>query len=883
MSSINLLCGPRLFPNASDRSGSMKYIRRVLSLLAVLLMLSCCAPVYSEPYDDYLKVGRDHFGLFHFPDARTNFQKAVDLDGTRSEGWYYLGMTLRKLNDNTGAVKAFEKAIAISPDETDCQKALSELYLQFGKDCKQANNRAGMIENLKKAVLTYPKNTPIVASLFNIWGKDASWDQITAIADKVKTANQEGIEAGDDKNLQAALVWVARAYIERKEPGRARAYLNAAGMIKQPNDELARLIKLLPQETKTVAGSVIEECRALIDKGQYKIALDKLKKAQQADTSNTEIDDLVNLTQKKLSTNDFLKEADEAERAGKFDQALEFVNRAIGIDDENTALRDRAASLSIKLEEFEKKQAHIKSVELDKRQAQLNHSQKLASLLKVAHENEVRRAYDVALINFEQALTLDPENGELKASIERVRTAAAGAKEQMEKAGKNFSRASKLIEQGKYDEAFALLKEMAEEKSFPLIQVYPCLIECCLSMERLDDADSYCEKLAKLATASDELTYFQGSIALKRDKYAEAGEALFKIYGKNPTFKPDLGSLIWQLRFQKYKYGIILLVLFIGWKLFFWLKSLMSGLSKATQEGRIEQLLARGKYEAVIPIIETRLSSGDSMPNRRALILSLADACLRTKRYQNAKERALEVINKDPKNPVAARILGEAFFQLGETSPEAMERIQNLFKVDESRRDVLTFLIADVKRQNSDSKTAIDLLHKQVSMFPEDLDTVIYLAGIYTRRSLYNAVSMRIFERAMKHDPERSEYAYGYAQSLMQTGRKEEAEKLLAAGAQRWPDNEQFQRVATPGRQPSGDNRLQTPGGNTGGGDASVTGSGGGNRSEATTQRITTRPTIKMSAPSTAPQGGESTVCKSCGTANSLREYYCTKCGKPLS
>ncbi|MFZ2957424.1 MAG: tetratricopeptide repeat protein [Candidatus Ozemobacteraceae bacterium] len=861
-------------------------------ILLLLLLLSCdwCGTLYAEPYDDYLKVGRDHFGLFHFPDARVNFQKAIDLDGSRPEGYFHLGMTLKKLNDNAAAIKALEKSFSISSDETDCQKALSELYLQCGKECHQTNNRTGMIDFLKKAVHVYPKNTPIVASLFGIWGKDRAWDQIVSLADLVKTANQDAIEAGDDKNLQAALVWAAKAHIERKEPGRARGYLNSAGMIKQPNDELAHMLKALPAESKAVASSLTVQCRGLIDKGDYKHALEKLKEAQSADSSNAEIDDLISLAQKKLTVSDFLKESAEAEKAGQYEQALELMNRAIGSDEEDQSLRDRAASMAEKLEAFEKQQTKVKNAEISKKQAQLDQNRKLASLLKAARESEAKRVYDSALINFQRALAMDPENAELKASIERVKTATAEVKERQAKAGHSLSRVSELMAQDKHDEAFGLLKEITEDPVVPLIQVYPRLIECCIKLDRLEDADIYCAKLTKLATSSDELTYFQGIIDFKREKYSAAGNSLYKIYGKNPAFSPELSSMIWQIRFQKYKYGLILCLLFFGWKFIIWMKSLLGGLLQSGKDNRIERFLASGKYESVIPLIEQRLNNDDSFPSRRALTLSLADAYLRCNRFQDAKTRAQEVLAKDSKNLMAARIVGEALFQIGEASPEAMERITNLFRMDESRRDVLSFLVNDLKHQSADSKTAMDLLFKQVSLFPDDLDTIVYLAGIYIKRGQFQAASLKIFDRAMKHDPNRPEYAFGHAQSLIQSGRREEGEKALAAGAQRWPGNDLFERgAAQQASSPAGRPRITmtAPADARSKGAASPPSESANSESDSNASADEhPAPKLSVKKPGTqaaAAQSGEGIVCRSCGASNNPREYYCTTCGKPLN
>lgn len=864
---------PTAFLSASWRLLSLK---PVLAFCGLLLW-SVLAPhsAFAGPYDDLLKKGRDHFGLFQFNDARDCFQKAVELDGKRSEGYFHLGNTLRKLNDNTGALSAYEKAHSIDSDETDCKKALAGLYFQLAREARSSNNKSQMLDSLKKAVTVYPQNTQAAASLMDLLAKDSAWDQILTMGDLLKRSNRDALDAGDDKALQASLVIAARAAIERKEFSRAREFLHAAGMIRHPNEELNRMLKGLPATSKTASVSLVSEGRDLLEQRKYKLALEKLKQAQEAEPSNAELEGLLAEAQRKVSVEDFLQAAAEAEKGNNFEEALEHLNRAIGMDEENLALRKRAEELTKRYEKAQAEQARKKNLDLQKRQAAVEQNKKLAVLLKAAKENESKQAFDAALTNFQQALVMAPDDEEIKGAVERVKGLAGDAQERRSRLGQNLRKANEHIGRGEYDQAYGLLKEASEDSYAPPAEVFPALIECLLKLDKIDEAETAGQRLAKIASGSSDVLFAQGVIAYRRQNFSAAGEALAKVSPKSAAQAAEITQMIWMIRWNKYKYGIIICLLFIGWKIFSWLHGLFGSFLKGRAESKIERLLASGKYDQVVPLLEGRLNSGDALSNRRQVLLSLSDAYLRTNRPHEAKDKAAEILSKDPRNAMALRIIGEACFQMGDVSPDGMERILALYKTDENRKDLLQFLINQYKSVKADSKTALDLLHKQVAINADDTDTVIYLAGIYQRRSLFNQQSLKMFERAAKLDPDTPDWIQAQALSHQQAGRREEYDRLMAVGAEKWPGHPLFTQYDEPAPQ-AAPQPAERP-------KISLMAPGEDPSSSSSRQRSTPAATpSRQAAPAGTAGVVDGQVCQSCGAANSNREYYCTTCGKPL-
>ncbi|HNV69452.1 MAG TPA: tetratricopeptide repeat protein, partial [Candidatus Ozemobacteraceae bacterium] len=297
---------PHLFPAAW---------RRVLAFLVVLTAV--CSLASGSSYDSMVKKGRDHFGLYQWAQARKSFEQAISLDPTNPDAYYHLGLTLRKLNDLQGAINAFEQALKYKTEEIDCPRHLATIYIQFAKDAKARNDHAAMVDNLRKSIVAYPNNTSVAASLFDFLANDGEWKEVARLGELVRNANREALDAGDDKDLQRALVMTARAYISLQEHARARDFLRLAEMIRHPNDEIAKLKSQIGQTSQAVANNFFSEGKALFEERKYKQALEVLRKAQGAEPGNSEISNLIELTEKRITVADFSQLAREAEKAGK--------------------------------------------------------------------------------------------------------------------------------------------------------------------------------------------------------------------------------------------------------------------------------------------------------------------------------------------------------------------------------------------------------------------------------------------------------------------------------------------------------------------------------------------------------------------------------------
>lgn len=822
-------------------------------LAGVIFLCSIVCAIHAGPADTYLKKGKDYYGLFQYQQACENLEKAVSFDSSGFEAHYYLGLSLRKLNQLEKAAQILEKALKLGPDEDDCRKALGSIYLQFAKDQKQAGNRERMLGFLQKACMAYPQNTAVWVSLYELWSGDRRWQAIADTARHLKQHNQPALEAGDDTNLQKAFILAAKACIALRDHGAAREYLTQAGRIQTPNDELLRLKSSLTQQSTQVATDLAGEGRAALEAGNFKLAIDLLQKAQSAEPANSEIAGMIDQAQKRQTIRDFTKSADAAEKAGDWETALSHITRALEFTEGDKLLEERAASISALIERKNKAAEKTRTDAIARKQAQIDQNQKLSALLKAAEESEKKRSFEAAALSYQQALSLAKGDSDITASLERVQKAAVGEKERLEAYTARFSEAMrKISDEDKPDEAFAIFKELSEDPLNSRADLLPFLLKTSALMQRWDDTAGFLEELSGIASESDHIDYYSGLLAFRKGDYQAARESLTALQKRNPGYAPDIGSMLWKVRFEKYKAGIYITLFFI----LFWLSGPIMAFLRNFREARIdsaiENALTGGRYAAAIPLLEARLADTGYTKNRKNLMVSLADAYLRQGRTAEAANQAAAVTAKDPRNPNAQRILGEATFQLGDRSAEGLERIIGLYRLDENRRDVLAFLAGQFRAGKHESKTALELLTRQFQISPDDRETLFYLADLYEKRQSFSAATLKVFERAVRFAPEKSAYHVCLASCLMQAGKQDEAAKIVEKAIEKWPDDPNLLRLR-PGPASAQSRETAFP-----------------------------TPVNEESISSTSIPVGDQVKCPHCGKPNSPREYYCATCGKPL-
>jgi tetratricopeptide (TPR) repeat protein len=93
--------------------------------VAKLELEAASMPAFASQYQQTIRAG--------FLRARENFRSAVEADPEMKEAWNMVGYTSRRLGDYEESLKAYDKALALSPDYPEAIEYRAELFLLTGR------------------------------------------------------------------------------------------------------------------------------------------------------------------------------------------------------------------------------------------------------------------------------------------------------------------------------------------------------------------------------------------------------------------------------------------------------------------------------------------------------------------------------------------------------------------------------------------------------------------------------------------------------------------------------------------------------------------------------------------------------------------------------
>ncbi|HWT00791.1 MAG TPA: tetratricopeptide repeat protein [Pyrinomonadaceae bacterium] len=118
-----------------------------LFLLMLFALLLPAAGVAQQTAEDYLRLGKDQLEKKDYLRAAESFEKAVGLDPTSAEAYYFRG---RVQLDDEKAAADFTKAIELKPD-------YAEAYFRRGLGRDLGGNERAALEDYNKAIELDPK------------------------------------------------------------------------------------------------------------------------------------------------------------------------------------------------------------------------------------------------------------------------------------------------------------------------------------------------------------------------------------------------------------------------------------------------------------------------------------------------------------------------------------------------------------------------------------------------------------------------------------------------------------------------------------------------------------------------------------------------------
>lgn len=850
---------------------------RVTFHFAFILFFATVMPHFSYAQagaaDALIKRARDHINLFQYDQARSLLAQAILAQPDNFEAYYLTGRALIRQKKEAKAESFLKKALELNPDHRECRKALGAIYVKLARDAQASNKTTQMAEYIHQACRTYPEGTKMWLNLLEIWWNSGEYDKIIAEGDFIVSSNRRTLQLGDDKHLQSALVIIARTHFRKKDFAAAEHFIKNASSIRHTNEELYSMRRDIRQRNEESSRKVIEEAQTLLKQGNLQRATELIQEALRTGGSSSELQDLLTQAETRAAVIRITNDSDRLAAQNKTEEALNLLSDAALRFPEKTEITTRLTAMQAQVDDLNAKKAEERARELAARHQLMEREKSLNFYTNEALEHEKNKDYSLAAISYEKAFNVDSDNEELKAKIVEMRNNAALQTKRLQEFSIAFAKLESHFLANRYTEVWeqgqALYNKYTEHRD----RIAPLLAETALRLHKFDEARSYAILFEDDTELSDLYSYICGIVAYQKSERNLALEHFKNI--RTSSFRPGIIGIKFRIYLYKFQVGIYILLLILLFPAIRLAKDMLKNHKDRRVLRKIDAIKQSGTYEQNLDFLKERFTKEDTA-NPKQIAIMYSEALLRNGQTQESYKIISDLLKKDSRNPHAKRIAGEACLKLEDSSPIGLEHIQNLYKIDETRKDVVSFLAQTYMRLQADHKLAQDFILKYISLYPSDSEALVFMADLIIKKKTYSTQTVKILERTINTAPEVPEYYYALVENYRHIGNEDDADKVLLNARNKFPAEPMFdeQAPAQPTKSATIGLRGAFPDYDSIGEQPNTNGSGGYPDYDsvgADTQ------------PEPAPMSGPTQACPHCQHINQLKEYYCTSCGKPLS
>lgn len=766
------------------------YLQFILIFIFIVTAITIANTCSAQPVDGLIKTGRDYLNLFQYDKAFESFKKAIDLDPNNWEANFNAGKALIKLKRLDEAEKYLISARKSNPTEVDVQKALGAIYMNFAKAAQTNGQTAKKLEYQLKACHAYPAATKVWLSLFEQWWDNNEFKKIKEEGDYLYKNNSALLEEGDDKNLQQALVMVAKAYYNDGEYNKSESFLNYASKIRQSNDELYGLKRQIKNQAEEKVKKILDQAESEIEKKDYKKAIETLKLAQKVAVSNqSEIENKIENLEKQIQINNYLTDITKLIDKKDYENAYTKIDEALQNFPDNEELQSKNEIVVKALEEIQEAKDKAEEAKRRREDAKRERENAINNFKREAKKYEKDKLYDEAIESLTKALKLTPQDKEIAKKIEDLKLDKKKAIERSNQYIKEFSNMQKYFDSKDYENAAetgeSLLKKYPENQE----TISNLLTECYLNLEKYEEASKAVNCLENNEQYKDIYNYSKGVFEYNKGNTEKAVTYLELVKKGTSKYKSIAGKTLLIIKLTSWKaitgisIVLITLIVIILPKINEYMRqSRIAGIN-----AKLEKIKESGNYEANYDFLKQRYEKEDA--DNMKLVMLLYSAALQKKgEYDQSYKLITDYLKRDSRSPLARNIAGETAMALGLSTPVALEQIQGLLKLNENRTDVIEYLAKTYMQLKADHKLGQEYISKYVSLNPSDTEALTYLADTYFSRQNFNQQSIKTFEKAIKVCPDKPEYYVALMENYKAVGNAEESNKMLNIIKEKFPD-----------------------------------------------------------------------------------------------
>lgn len=883
--------------------------KSLLYIITVFLFLSLCLSV-SAGISQLMLRARNHMNIFQFREAINLLEKVIEVEPDNHQAHYMLGRSYFRLEQLEDSRRHLKKSVELNPDNLEAAKALGAIYVTYATKARDEGNTHAMVDFIHKSCRAYPQSPRMWLNLFNAWWDAGEYHKILSEADFMVRANRSALREASDENLQNSLLIVAKTFFRSGNVVNADRYLTKASRIRAQNSELAQLRRQIDDHLKQQLDSFLKQARTEIERGAYDRAIEILEKASAGSASSQDVEDLKREARTLQSVSRITSRSDRLVARQNYEEALDLLSQAVADFPEEDRIISRLSAVEQKVSEINERLAQKHAQNLAQRRERAERERRLEFLINEAKEHEKEMNYELAILSYRTALELDDSQTDLHNEIKRMQNLHNKELKKQAEWENSFNNLQSLFNNENYDEALRQGQQLIQQYDEHIVDISVIAAKAALEINEYDQAISIAYNFYLEEEHSDLYNYIVGMSAYMQRDRARAQEHFNQI-SRNSSYRNEIGSALTRIYIYNYRYGIYILMLIFSFPVGRAIKDFLRQHKIRSLEKKIEQIKETGHYAKHLSFLAERHNKQD-YSNQKIIKVMYAEALLATSDYQNAYQLATDVLKKDGRNIQAKRIAGEASLKLENKSPTALELVQNLYKIDESRKDVVDYLAEAYMDMQADHKLAQDFILKHISIHPTSERAVLFMADIYLKREIYNEQSAKIFEKATSMKPEEKSYYQALLYIYSQTNRQNDYDRIselahknlsepifeaeqntqetnvydqqhsqhtsetshtspLPNSDQLYPDqpenDQQQENISRPSRSfgmPDYDNIGEENDNET-----TI------NDNETTNQSNSDKPTKGI------PEGPTQT-CPHCSATNSIKDYYCLSCGKPL-
>ena len=722
----------------------------LLSVLFVSLLSSntnFCNSVYAQSSEarELNRKGVLCLESGRFDEAVVLLKKAMALEPKWGEPCYNAARLLRLKGKREEMTKMLRKANGVEPDNP----TYAEEYLKIlTEDYQKIANPTEKAEIRKEILRVQPSNLKMglesVKELLKTDKKDEAYEQGEFILSK----NTDKRSKYENKEMGELFYIVAQIAYERGDLDKAKVDADFAFRFEfDKNIEAKELLHKIKTDIDNNVKNLIKQAETARKSGDYDKAKNLLKKAEEYQPENEEIQNKLIEFDDEVEINKQIGLANKAIRDGYWLDAREVLVKLVekypGNDSAKKKLQELEPKTKALLSKIDLGEVPLKKE--DRERILLGYIERGENFF-TKEVKEADKKFTNTLSSLNKALALVEADKALSKYKNQLDEAFKKVKTDQENAA-NWQSAVTARNSGDYEDVIKILKKLPEEQD---IQLYSYLAEAYYNTGNIEEAEKYANKQLVKQPENNRAKFVLGSIKLDAGENSLAYRFFKDIRDSDPDY-PEINDKL-------AKSGVVFLdkiIIFAVFILLGWVAWVMhKKMPIYNKDAKIRGARAAFKREsyddAIKELLDVRHSEYLTPADTLEITRLFAQCYLKKGTYDRAIGECKHLITLAPKSEEAHTWLGYAYLGQRSLSPEALTELLNLYKKDSRNIALVSLLGSYYAQQKNLNEEGVGILEQWLNLDHDNVEVLKPLGNYYLKKNRSDDKAMKVFQKMME-------------------------------------------------------------------------------------------------------------------------------------